>query len=276
MKMQWLVAWSVLAALGCGGDDDAPCVGGICVDSGRDASSADSGGDVGPDAQIDAAGFDADGRDAAGFDAAVRDVGADGCVEVWECSPWETRGGDAATRTCVDANGCGSTATRPTLNATLPDLDPEFYECEVEPILQRSCAQLACHGTETGRPLRLYARGRLRVMGETIAEHPEFPGFCPPRSSDGCIGSLDCNCANPAMLPVERRRSFDSARGFALEADGTPFADSSNSELVQQPALGGGFPHAGLHFWADDDPEPRRIIRWLDGERLGRRCNSGN
>ncbi len=224
------------------------------------------------------------GRDAGrvppGVDAGPLPPGIDGgppagCVEAWVCEPWTTDGtSDQATRECVDTAGCGTTVARPALQAALPDLDPEYYECRVEPIVTRTCAQLACHGAERGRAYRLYTRGRLRLGGRSIGPHPRFP--CPAVPSETCTSSLDCNCSDIPMLDEERRRSFDAARGFALDPAGTPLADMTQSELLQQPRRGGGFAHAGVHVWAIDDPDARAIVDWLNGARLGRDCNSGH
>src|SRR5262245_2838427 len=44
------------------------------------------------------------------------------------------------------------------------NLDMDFYKCNVEPIVDRSCAMLGCHG-DAKNPFRvyvIYARGRLR------------------------------------------------------------------------------------------------------------------
>ena len=45
---------------------------------------------------------------------------------------------------------------------TLPALDLDYYKCNVHPIFQRGCGQLACHGTDTGHAFRIYTRGRWR------------------------------------------------------------------------------------------------------------------
>src|SRR5262245_6205765 len=83
------------------------------------------------------------------------------CIEAWQCTPWTTDGlSDSATRTCTDQSACGTALTRPAEMAILPALDPEYYECNVEPVLTGGCSMLGCHGTETGRGYRIYARGR--------------------------------------------------------------------------------------------------------------------
>jgi hypothetical protein len=90
-------------------------------------------------------------------------AGAD-CGENWVCSPWEAEpGSDEATRTCTDENQAGTTACKPDEGPiNLPALDLEYFKCQVMPVFQRGCAGMGCHGTDVGRPLRVYARGRLR------------------------------------------------------------------------------------------------------------------
>lgn len=198
------------------------------------------------------------------------------CVEAWTCSGWTTDGAsNSATRMCADTNACGTTAQRPTLTATLPPLDPEYYECNVEPIVQADCSMLGCHGTETGRAYRVYARGRLRMTGGTIND-PNCTMGVTSYASEVCIGNLECKCWTHGMLGPERRRSFDSARGFALGDDGQPLPDMAQSQLLLQPQVGGGFAHAGIQWWAAGDASYTKIKAWLDGAQLGSVCNSGN
>jgi hypothetical protein len=142
--------------------------------------------------------------------------------------------------------------------------------------MDRSCAQLACHGTETDRALRIYARGRLRVTGETFVE----PGCLmagTPHPSEECIGSIECRCWTLPHTASEWRRNYDSARGFGLAADGSPLAAGSeaSSELIQQPLIGGGYAHAGIHMFADGSPEYLTLLRWLQGATLAT-CTTRN
>ena len=201
---------------------------------------------------------------------------APACVEAWQCTAWTTDGtSDSAARTCADQNACGTAATRPAETAALPALDPEYYECNVEPVLIAGCAQLGCHGTETGRGYRIYARGRLRVSGQTMIE-PGCLQAGTPHPSEECIGSVECRCWTLPQLPMERLRSFDAARGFALTEDGARLADTAESQLLRQPMTGGGYPHAGVFLWSQGDPNYTAVKSWLDGARLGSICNSMN
>lgn len=248
-------------------------MGGICPE--EDAPGPRM--DVGPvdAATPDVPGLDAPLPDVPGLDAPSVDGGGS-CTEVWVCGPWQTSGtSDAATRTCNDTNACGTTARRPALSATLPALDFQFYECNVEPILDRGCAQLACHGSETGRALRVYARGRHRIAGETFIE-PGCLSAGTPHPSEECEGSIECRCWTLPHSAAEWRRNFDSARGFALDATGAPLSDATTSELLTQPLTGGGLAHAGIKFWRAGDPDYQTILSWLEGAALGRTCNSRN
>jgi hypothetical protein len=75
---------------------------------------------------------------------------------------------------------------------------------------------------------------------------------------------------------TERRLSFDSARGFALDASGVRLADMAESQLLKQPQSGGGYPHAGVFLWSLGDPDYTAVKSWLDGATRGSLCNSMN
>lgn len=196
------------------------------------------------------------------------------CTEAWLCSPWDTGGaGDMATRTCTDVNGCGSTTMKPVETATLPALDLNYFKCNVEPILDRKCSMLGCHGKEKGRQLRVYSRARLRIPGGTITSvDPSCPGNA---SADACAGSTTCSCKAPHS-PTEWQRNYDSARGFKLDPQGKPIpmgmADAS--DLLAQPIVGGKA-HTGVHLFRPGDPEEKTLKAWLDGATLAS-CNPGS
>lgn len=200
-----------------------------------------------------------------------------GCVEAWRCTPWQTSGNDNnGTRTCTDLNNCGTTSNKPVEAATLPALDFDYYKCNVEPILDRGCSQLGCHGTETERALRIYARGRLRITGEILIE----PGCLNPgaqKPSESCIGSIECACWTVPHTMTEWRRNFDAARGFGLDSAGNPIpaGNEDTSELIIQPIVGGKA-HAGIHLFKDGDPDHLTLRSWLSGTKLGMACNTTN
>jgi hypothetical protein len=199
------------------------------------------------------------------------------CVEAWQCTPWETNGTtDDATRTCLDLAQCGTTNTRPTETALLPKLDVDYYKCNVEPILDRGCALMGCHGTETGRALRVYARGRLRHAGEMLVETGCL-AVGTLRPSEKCTGSIECICATGPHTPTEWSRNFDAARGLGLDAGGKPIPAGmeDTSDLIAQPIVGGKA-HAGVHLFKSGDPEHTTFKSWLGGAKLGTACVTQN
>jgi len=196
------------------------------------------------------------------------------CVEAWRCTPWETDGtSDAATRACADESQCGTTKSKPLESATLPGLDRAYFECEVAPILDRKCSMLGCHGTEQGRALRIYARGRKRLAGQLLSNPSCGAGATP---SENCDGSTGCLCAGP-RTEAERRRNYDAARGFALDSLGKPMLaiKADKCELLAQP-VAGGEPHAGIHLFDKNDAEYATIKSWVTGAKLGAPCGAGS
>jgi hypothetical protein len=190
------------------------------------------------------------------------------CVEAWLCTPWDTGGnGNTATRTCTDQNNCGTTNDKPATTATLPALDENYFRCNVEPILDKKCAMIGCHGTETGRELRIYARARLR---DAAANFPNTAcPTAPSQTGTQCTGSNSCPC-NALRTATEWQRNYDAARGFALDSTGKPLSDMSQSDLLLQPKFGGKS-HAGIHLFHEppstnaDVADYNAILGWLDG-----------
>jgi hypothetical protein len=193
-----------------------------------------------------------------------------GCTPAWVCTPWDTGvqpagSSNAGTRTCTDKNHCNTTVGEPVTTATLPHLDVNYFECNVEPILDKKCGMLGCHGTETGRALRVYAKARLRNVGATFTPAPGCTAGA--ASSASCIGSNSCPCDAPHTA-TEWQRNYDAARGFAIDAMGAAIPDEHNSDLTQQPVVGGKS-HAGIHLFHATDPEDATIYNWLTGATLG-------
>lgn len=269
----WSIAlFSVMGVAGiasCGPDETTgstgPCSSGLC---GTGGSSSSSSGDVSGSSSGNGGG---NGSSSSGAG------GSSGCVEAWLCSPWQTNGQDNnGTRTCTDLNNCGTASSKPSETATLPALDLDFYKCNVEPIFDRGCAQLACHGTETGRALRVYARGRHRHPGEILIE----PGCLKAGTmvpSENCEGGIECVCWTVGHTAMEWQLNFDSARGFGLDANGNPIAagQEDTSELISQPIVGGKA-HAGIKMFKSGDPEHQTLKAWLSGQKLGMACNTTN
>lgn len=196
-----------------------------------------------------------------------------GCVPRWSCTPWETDGlTDDATRTCTDLQACPG-AVPPVEAATLPALDFNLFRCEVGPILDGTCAQMGCHGTEQDRALRIYARGRLRITGEIFVE-PGCLSAGNPVPSENCSGSIECVCWSIPHHPKEDRKNYDATRGLALDAAGVLLADPADSELLTQPTAGGP-PHVNVKPFQANDAHYTTIYDWLAGASLPE-CHTSN
>jgi len=192
-----------------------------------------------------------------------------GCTESWSCSPWLKGADGTFTRQCTDASMCGTTALRPPEGpVALPDLDMDYYKCKVEPILDAGCAMMGCHGTEQGRALKIYARGRLRhkeIVPQVFS--------CPigPQMVDLDIegsGTVMCVGWSP-HTPTEWQQNFDNTRSFMIGV-----TDPEKSDLLLQPMYGGKA-HAGVHFFAKGDADYETIKSWLGGAKLGSACDPG-
>jgi len=192
------------------------------------------------------------------------------CAESWECSTWAAPlGSDQATRTCTDRNSTGTTACKPSEGpVTLPDLDLDFFQCRVSPVIQRGCSMMGCHGTETGRPFRTYARGRLR--NDQIVNRT---GTCIPMTGQVNLdeaGTATVMCEG--WLPhtnEEWKKMFDSARSFMLGV-----TDPADSDLLLMPVVGGK-PHIEIKLFRDTDADYATLRDWLGGATLGQACNTG-
>lgn len=245
------LVWSALTvgalATGCNNDSTGtdPCPSGICT------GTPDGGG--------------------------TNDASTGACIESWVCTTWTTSGtGNQGTRTCTDTKQCGTTMLKPAEAATLPALDIEFFKCRVQPIFDGRCSQLGCHGSETDRALRIYARGRLR-NAETIAASACSAGvpMTAIQLDQQCTGSLEGACRSCPHTTTEWRRNFDSARGFGLDANLKPIAAGmeDTSELIAQPIIGGKA-HANIHLFKSGDPEHTTLKQWLGGMTLGMTCTT--
>lgn len=192
------------------------------------------------------------------------------CRENWVCTSWEAPlGSDQATRSCVDMNDLGTTECKPATSATLPPLDFDYYKCRVQPIFQRGCGQLACHGTETDRQFRIYSRGRWR-NNELVPSRGsclEPPGFQYNLQTDGS-GTVMCAGWYPHTA-MEFKKNFDSSRSFMLEVTAP-----EDSLLLREPTKG-GLPHAQVKLFSTTDADYQTIESWLGGAKLGSTCNTG-
>lgn len=191
--------------------------------------------------------------------------GADaGCTEAWSCDRWEVDAG-VGRRTCVDTNACGTTALKPPTGPTgLPALDFSYYRCEVQPVLDRTCGVLGCHGTETGRTFRVYARGRLR--------HSEPALDCDGGTVDlAAAGTATLRCAGASPLtPTEWQQNFDGARAFAI---GVPVL--ADVPLLAEPLSGNTRTHGGHKPFTPTHPAYLTIKNWLGGTAAPPTCDAG-
>jgi hypothetical protein len=196
--------------------------------------------------------------------------GSGGCKENWVCTSWEAQpGSDQATRTCTDQNDIGTTVCKPSTSAMLPALDLDYYKCRVSPIFQRGCGQLACHGTDTDHPFRLYTRGRLRNKQmvypvNTCGEDPSVKVDLQVR------GTATVMCEGwSAHTSEEWTKNFDSARSFMLDVT------NPDDSLILREAATGGLPHAQVKLFGPSDADYTTIRSWLAGATLGSTCNTG-
>ncbi len=131
----------------------------------------------------------------------------------------------------------------------LPELDENFFRCEVQPVLASSCAFNACHGDDE-RPLRLYAEQRLRL--DVPWEDYELP-----------------------LTEQELAANLRTVRGFVAR-------DSTEVDLLSEKPLdtrAGGLFHRGRDLYGDDDvflsqDDVRyRVLRaFIDGDAADASC----
>ncbi len=205
---------------------------------------------------------DSDGSGGAPPDLA----GGGGCTEAWVCGQWKSAGNGTYTRTCTDNNNCGTANSKPNEGPIpLPALDMDYYKCKVEPIFDRGCAMMGCHGTapsDNTRAFRVFARGRRRNSEQVTAMCLDS-GMQNLDKGDGTIMCYGWR----AHTDAEWQANFDSARAFMLG-----LADPDQSDLLAQP-VAGGKAHTGVHLWASKtDPDYVTVKAWLAGAKLGTTC----
>jgi hypothetical protein len=234
---------AILFACGEGASKEDPCPRGICTgpsDSGTGGGGGEGGG-----------------------------AGADGgCQPSWSCTAWQKNTQGQYTRTCTDTNQCGTGAGKPNEGPiSLPNLDLAFYQCNVEPIFDRGCAMVGCHGTETGRLFKVYARGRLR-MDEMVP--PQSGYSCPDNGATVPLkmgtGTVMCE-GWFSHSKDEWQSNYDNARFFMVG-----LTDPEQSELLVQPKVGGKN-HTGVHLYKTTDADYQTIKSWLGGAKLGTACD---
>lgn len=192
-----------------------------------------------------------------------------GCQEMWSCTPWMDRGDGMFVRKCVDLAKCGTTNNKPNEGPeALPDLDFDFYKCKVEPIFDRGCSMMGCHGKTVERDFRIFARGRKR-NDQNVSQVPTCP-IGPQQvnlDKDG-TGTVMCVGWSP-HTKEEWQQNYDNARAFMI---GIPANQADQSDLLAQPTVGGKV-HSGVHLFKVGDPDYQTIKDWLGGKKLGAPCD---
>jgi hypothetical protein len=121
-------------------------------------------------------------------------------------------------------------------------LDRPYFDCQVQPVLTKLCAGLACHG-DAGRYYTLFTRNRLRY-GVTEEER----------------GST--------LQPLERDYNFTSSLAYV------DFRSPDESLLLMKPLdeAAGGYFHRGAEIFAGgdvfasrDDRELEKLAEWVRG-----------
>jgi len=246
MKNRLIMLSLLLVGCGEGATKENPCPRGICI-----AERGQPGSPGGPSSQ--------------GPNGDPMGVPPGGCNPAWSCTPWQQDASGKFSRTCDDTNKCGTNAGKPSTGpVALPSLDLDYFKCKVEPIFDRNCAMMGCHGTEVGRPFKVYSRGKLR--------HKEMvPGACPnqPGNRDLQVeGSGTIMCLGWSKhTNAEWQQNYDNARGFMVG-----LTNPDDSELLAQVRYGGKA-HTGVHFFQKTDPDYQTIAAWLGGAKLGSTCN---
>ncbi len=114
------------------------------------------------------------------------------------------------------------------------DLDMGYYQCQVQPLMDRSCAFSGCHG-DPARPLLVYSTSKTRIAGDELLGE----------------GLTDKEvCAN-----------YYRVMAFAQ-------VDPPQSQLITKPATLDGFAsqfHAGNYMFGAEDPEALCLIDWMQG-----------
>lgn len=204
-------------------------------------------------------------------DAGPADSGAGdaGCPEAWVCSGWNVSDAGIASRTCTEVNGCGTTALKPPVGpAPLPSLDFSYFKCEVQPVLERGCGMLGCHGTQSERDFQLFSRGRLRNSEQV----PQVSSCLGSGMLDLAIeGTGTVMCLGWSRLTAtEWKKNFDNARTFSIGVTAV-----ANNELLTQPLQGNARAHAGIKLFALNDPSYTKLRSWLAGATAPADCDAG-
>ncbi len=124
----------------------------------------------------------------------------------------------------------------PKASLSASDLDVGYFECQIQPIFDRSCAFTACHG-DPGRALFTYSMSKRRIV--------------------------DLELIGEVLTDKELCWNFYRASSFAT-------ADPEASQLITKPAtLGseGSQYHEGNYLFGALDSETRCLTSWMGGAR---------
>lgn len=120
-------------------------------------------------------------------------------------------------------------------------LDRTYFECNVQPVWDRSCSALGCHG-DARRPFHVFTRNRMRLDGTNTER-------------------------NRVLSQQEMDHNFNNSVGFAT-------SDPDASWLLRKPLdpEAGGFFHFGKELFegddvwtSDEDKEYATVRAWLGG-----------
>lgn len=113
-------------------------------------------------------------------------------------------------------------------------LDLGYYQCQVQPIFDRSCAFTACHG-DPGRALFTYSASKRRLVEEELIGEP--------------------------LTDKELCSNYYRASVFV-----TP--NPKESQLITKPETLDGYAsqyHAGNYLFGEGDPEALCLQAWMEG-----------
>jgi hypothetical protein len=197
--------------------------------------------------------------------------GSTGCTPDWTCTAWQLdASGTMATRTCLDAMGCGDNSTKPSVGPlAVPALDRNYYRCNVQPVVDATCSMMGCHGTDTGRAYRVYARGRWR-NSQMVPGAPTCPNSSTLRDLQ-TEGSGTIMCLGWSRLTAQEwQKNYDNARLFAVGLSST-----AGSQLLLEPLGGSAYAHDGIKVFTGTDARYSALKAWLDGATAPATCDGG-
>lgn len=136
--------------------------------------------------------------------------------------------------------GCVQSGIRD--GAEPPDVDPQFFRCEVQPVLAARCAFTDCHGT-LDRALPLYAEQRLRLDLPWPEYETPLTGEELTANYQAVLGFLAHTPSEPGLLsekPLDTRAGglYHRARDLYGDADVFVSRDDLGYQLLVDFAAG--------------------------------------